>query len=212
MEQKLLKLEPRLLSDFFFVLLFSGQLKLHQAWWAPGIHKEAGRLHPAERGEDSIHPVKALSELAGSGCWNSSRSTAASQSSVQCGQWLMGLFSGLRWLHQCHVKDTGQEKAEQLELKHFSPWPLKLSTDGALLLPVQAGNSSCHFSVPLERYTVKWCRWLCGYFQFNSYLLHLTGTDTLNKLLWYPADLWTRVFVQISCWFTQHHIHKYLHL
>lgn len=87
-----------------------------------------------------------------------------------------------------------------------------LSTDGALLLPVQAGNSSCHFSVPLERYTVKWCRWLCGYFQFNSYLLHLTGTDTLNKLLWYPADLWTRVFVQISCWFTQHHIHKFLHL
>lgn len=126
MEQKLLKLEPRLLSDFFFVLLFSGQLKLHQAWWAPGIHKEAGRLHPAERGEDSIHPVKALSELAGSGCWNSSRSTAASQSSVQCGQWLVGLFSGLRWLHQCHVKDTGQEKAEQLELKHLSPWPLKL--------------------------------------------------------------------------------------
>lgn len=126
---------------------FPGKLKLYQTRWAAGVHKEAGRPHPAERGTDPIHTPPPLPKLAGPGCRNSPRGAAASQSRVQCSQRLVGLLPGLRRLHQCHVRDTGAGETRELERSN-SDFTAQVEVSS----PVQAVQScSFHFGVHLKK-------------------------------------------------------------
>lgn len=128
-------------SYCFFFSSFPGKLKLHQTWWAPGVHQEAGRPHPAEGRTAAIHTPAPLPKLAGPGCRNCARGVAASQSRVQCGQRRLGLLPGLCWLHQCHVRDT----AAGGKASASDPTAQVLVGGSA---PVQAVQSCSFYSAP----------------------------------------------------------------